>query len=222
MFQSYFRPIPLPEILQQENTKLADNSMASPLGNPLNSVPKTSIDLLLNSLTETPSKVIQSSLERTTESPPNRAEASVVKDMSQHDYFDKGQKQDSVFIGFPHFNNSLPPVDRTISYTEKMYANVTAIPVLSEERSTEVTLANSGFETLTLGSVLETSSTGHVTLQSFLEAISQKRVEDVKVDRQDPVTEGGPFLLPFRTTLRTTTISTTSTTTLETTTTGKL
>ncbi len=97
----------------------------------------------------------------------------------------------------------------------------TTIPPQDGPMINETSPARNQSESPTLVEVEETSSPGHVTLQSFLEAISQNRLEDPKVEpTQNSVTEG-PFLLPFRTTLRTTTIATTTTTTQETTTAGK-
>jgi hypothetical protein len=167
---------------------------------------------------------MQSSLEGKTDFHAIKAEVAEIKEMSQTENANKGflLKQDGGVAGIASYNSSLLTIDNTTSYIEMAYTNSTTIPVLHDDRLSDEALTSSGFEPLSIGGIPETSSSGHVTLQSFLDAISQSRVEDMKVDRQDSVTEGAPFLLPFRTTLRTTTISTTSTTTIETTTAGKL
>jgi hypothetical protein len=224
MYYVFFSAISSEELSQRDDLQPADYNIPQPILDPLKTVPKASLDTLLSSLTGSHSQGMQSSLEEKTDFHAIKAEVAEIKEMSRTENANKGflLKQDGGVAGISSYNSSLLTIDNTTSYIELAYTNSTTIPVLHDDRLSDEALTSSGFEPLSIGGIPETSSSGHVTLQSFLDAISQSRVEDTKVDWQDSVTEGAPFLLPFRTTLRTTTISTTSTTTIETTTAGKL
>ena len=223
----FSRPTPLLGTKRQELTQPAEGTN---LPNPLNTIPKTSLDMLLNSLTE--SSGVEPSTARTME--PQEPLATVMKELlsSENSNKDFLQKDDNFLNSLGQVNtlilqaNSMNPTDNStasVSAEEVVEEEIVAIdPPVSPGPGGEASSPGPGGEVSPGpgGEVSEASSPGHVTLQSFLAAISQSREEDTKQD----LTEG-PVLLPFRTTLRTTTTTTTTPTTttmLQTTTKGKL
>jgi len=181
-------PLPTPEISQDVD------GMPVSLPHPFNQVPKSSLHLLLTSLTEEPTPLQTSTA------------SDGIKEFSHGEISNKDFLQQldiPIAVGSAHVE-SFEHNGTTIQHTEESQENVTMIPLLRESLAKDVTSAINESE--------ETSSTAHVTLQSFLAAISQSRVEDSKVNPSDSVTDG-PVLLPFKTTLRTTTVSTTTTAT---------
>ena len=206
----FSRPTPLLGTKRQELTQPAEGTN---LPNPLNTIPKTSLDMLLNSLTE--SSGVEPSTARTME--PQEPLATVMKELlsSENSNKDFLQKDDSFLNSLGQVNTLILQAN-SMNPTDNSTASVSAEEVVEEE----IVAIDPPVSPGPGGEVSEASSPGHVTLQSFLAAISQSREEDTKQD----LTEG-PVLLPFRTTLRTTTTTTTTPTTttmLQTTTKGKL
>jgi hypothetical protein len=180
--------------LGTKGQEIPDPIMRVPVLNPFNTIPKSTLNILLDSLLDSPD--IQLSTK-------NQEKATTVA---------TNEQLTLVYLG-----------DDLIDLEEKIYNQTRSSENATESVVTEDTVKESSIDNNEVASpgpneVAEASSPGHVTLQSFLAAISQSREEE---SQKEPATEG-PVILPFRTTLRTTTIATTTTTTATTTTTGKL
>ena len=198
--------------------------MMAPLPNPLNTVPKSSLETLLYSLTESPVQPsnikVQPTHALTIESPVPEITDLLPSESINKEFLIK----QNVHVLTLDSLDSIVPYQNTDIMTGEALETTTLVSMAAESNTNEVTSVSIVSETPSSAKVEESSNPSQVTLQSFLEAISQSRVEDAKVDLQDGSINEGPFLLPFRTTLRTTTLATTTTTTSippETTTAGK-
>jgi hypothetical protein len=183
-----FRPYP-----QQLATN--DDKVLDPALNLVNTIPKSTLNILLDSLLESSEKQLSTA------------------DQEQSTTVNMNEQLTADNLG----SDIIDLEDQIKNQTESSENASESLP--TETIVKESTIADNVLVSPGPIEVAEASSPGHVTLQSFLAAISQSREEENP--HKEPVPEG-PVILPFRTTLRTTTIATTTSTTPTTTTTGKL